>query len=188
MDAFESIVAAILQDERFWIRTSVKVKLELEKKRNKSDPRTEIDVVAFRPSTNELWVVECKSFLNSPGVKLNAFLESDNRDKSRYKLFVESPYWDNVRDGLLRELKFLPGPPGNTPKVWLCLAAGKIAGADGAKLEQHFESHGWKLLGPDWLVPRMRRLAMKGYENDVMTMTAKLLLRKGGRDKPGNTE
>lgn len=51
MDAFESIVAWVLEQEGYWVRTSYKVNLTKSEKRNigrPSSPRWEIDMLAVR--------------------------------------------------------------------------------------------------------------------------------------------
>src|SRR5262249_33558674 len=92
MDAFEAVVASILQRQGYWTLTSVKVELTKAEKRavgRHSSPRWELDIVAYRGGYNELRVVECKSFLDSPGVECCAF-DGTNADAARrYKLFCE---------------------------------------------------------------------------------------------------
>ena len=80
MDAFEQVVASILQRKGYWTQTSVKVELTKEEKRaigRPSSPRWELDVVGYRGSSNELLVVECKSYLDSYGVRASAFDGTD---------------------------------------------------------------------------------------------------------------
>ncbi len=175
MEALEAIVAAIFQSKGFWVRTSVRVKLELAKRRNKCDPRTELDVVAYSPQTHELWVVECKSFLNSRGVQARAFLNPGEPAKKRYKLFHDSDHWNNVRDRLLQQLDFGDIYSGEPLKVYLCLAAAHVAGGGEIELADHFKKCGWQLLGPGWLKEGLKELANNDYENDAITMTVKLL-------------
>ena len=89
MDAFEQVVAEVLWREGYWVRTSVKVELTKEDKRAiqlPSSPRWELDVVAYRARDNHLKVVECKSYLDSPGVRLRAFDPLNDKDASRFKL------------------------------------------------------------------------------------------------------
>ena len=72
MDAFESVIAGILQRQGFWTLTNFKVELTKAEKRKigrPSSPRWELDVVAYSGRDNELRIVECKSFLDSPGVQ-----------------------------------------------------------------------------------------------------------------------
>src|SRR5579872_1252040 len=88
MDAFEQVVAEILWREGYWVRTSFKVELTKEEKRAidlPSAPRWELDAVAYRANENRLMVVECKSYLDSPGVRLRGF-DPDHPEATRYKL------------------------------------------------------------------------------------------------------
>jgi hypothetical protein len=178
MDAFESIVATLLQEPHetyggFWVRTSVRVELTQEERRRRCAPRTEIDIVAFHPQRNELWVVECKSFLNSAGVKVDAF--HDLKPNSRYKLFVDEEYWEVVKRKLLQDLGFSALNANVSPTVRLCLAAGKIAQGHEEPLRGHFEKMGWMLLAPTELAEGLMRLRDSRYRNDVATMAVKLL-------------
>jgi hypothetical protein len=64
MEAFETLVAALLERESYWTRMSVKMDLPKEDKRkigHPSTPRRESDVIAYKAATNELYVVGCKS-------------------------------------------------------------------------------------------------------------------------------
>src|SRR5712692_1973939 len=93
MDAFENIVASILQRQGYWTLTSVKVKLTKAEKRaigRHSSPRWELDVVAYSGRDNELRVFECKSLLDSRGVPCSAFNGKDPLVAKRYKLFCDA--------------------------------------------------------------------------------------------------
>jgi hypothetical protein len=95
MDAFESLIASLLEREGFWVRSGVKVELTKEEKRiigRPSSPRWELDLVAYKGGINELRVVECKSYLDSRGVSIQAVDGSDDRYASRFKLFKELPF------------------------------------------------------------------------------------------------
>src|SRR5436853_1986077 len=99
MDAFEHVIATILQRQGFWTQTSLKVELNKQDKhaiRRPSSPRWELDVVAYRPGDNLLWAVECKSYLDSGGVRLAPF-SSSHRYAGRYKLFTEPATWAVVQ-------------------------------------------------------------------------------------------
>lgn len=90
MDAFEELVGQVLWTEGFWVRTSVKVELTKEEKRQigrPSSPRWELDVVGYRARDNVLRVVECKSYLDSRGVQIRDF--DAPAENSRYKLFSD---------------------------------------------------------------------------------------------------
>jgi hypothetical protein len=182
MDAFEEVVAYILQRQGYWTRTSVKVELTKAEKRQigrHSSPRWELDVVAYRGRDNELRVVECKSLLDSRGVPCDAFKGTNARAERRYKLFRDA----KLRRVVLRRLEqqlFKAGFCAENPTVQLCLAAGKIHG-DEAWLRNHFKECGWVLMGPVWIQEELRALRDSGYENSVAAFVTKLLL----REEPG---
>ena len=91
MNAFETVVASILQRQGYWTLTSAKVELTKDEKREigrHSSPRWELDVVAYRGKDNHLLVVECTSFLDSPGVECGAFDGSNTKAEKKYKLFL----------------------------------------------------------------------------------------------------
>ena len=59
----------------------------------------------------------------------------------------------------------------------LGLAAGKVYQNKIAELSKYFETRGWFFWGPDEIAKRIRKLAKKGYEDDPVVMTAKILER-----------
>lgn len=180
MDAFEAVVAMILEGHGYWVRTSYKVALTKPEKvaiGRPSSPRWELDVVAYKPSENRLLVVECKSYLDSYGVRYNAFRTEEQEGTARYKLFNEEKTWDVVSRRLVLQLRekglCLPDPA-----VQLCLAAGNIRNdSDREKLVELFEERGWQLWDEHWLNRQLTDLADSKYENEVAAVVAKLLLR-----------
>jgi hypothetical protein len=185
MDAFETVVASILQRQGYWTLTSVRVDLTKVEKRTigrHSTPRWELDVVAYRGRDNELRIVECKSFLDSPGVDCTAFQGTNPASAKRYKLFCDA----TLRRVVLRRLKrqlVAAGFCAARPKVKLCLAVGKIRG-DEAWLRVHFEQKGLLLLGPEAIRGELQTLRDSGYENSVTAVVTKLLLRDRNWKKP----
>jgi hypothetical protein len=180
MDAFEQVVAEILWREGYWVRTSVKVELTKEEKRAidlPSSPRWEIDVVAYRAKDNHLKVVECKSYLDSPGVKLHGFDGSNDKAAGRFKLFNKPKLRQVVLDRL--KLQFAEsGACLANANVTLCLACGRIASnTDREGLREHFARQGWELWDEKWLRDRLKEMAGGGYENQVSAVVSKLLLR-----------
>ena len=104
-------------------------------------------MVAYRGRDNEIKVVECKSFLDSPGVDCGAFDGSNKEAEKKYKLFCE----ETLRKVVLHRLELQlisAGFCATEPKVQLCLAAGKIRGGE-RLLRANFERRGWLLLGPE---------------------------------------
>jgi hypothetical protein len=179
MESFEQVVATILDRAGYWVRTSVKVNLTREDKQTigrPSAPRWELDVVAYSGRANELLVVECKSYLDSAGVRAASFEGPKAADETRYKLFSDESLRGVVLSRLETEL-VAQGfcPPGT--KARLCLAAGNIHG-DSALLRAIFEAKGWQLFERSWLIAGLEALATESYENSVASVVAKLLLRE----------
>ncbi len=182
MDAFETVVASILQRQGYWTLTSVKVELTKTEKctiGRPSSPRWELDIVAYSGRENELLVVECKSFLDSPGVECSAFTGKNPMAAKRYKLFCDSTLRKVVLRRLERQL-VAAGFCARRPTVRLCLAAGKIRG-DESWLRTYFEGKGWVLWGPEYIRRELKGLRDSGYEDTVAAVVAKLLLRDDKR-------
>ena len=179
MDSFEQVVATILDRAGYWVRTSVKVNLTREEKRaigRPSTPRWEIDVVAYSGRENELLVVECKSYLDSAGVRVGSFDGPKAAEETRYKLFSD----ESLRRVVLSRLETQLAEQGFCPAgthARLCLAAGNIHG-DPAPLRAIFHANGWRLFERSWLISGLEALATESYENSVASVVAKLLLRE----------
>jgi len=180
MDAFEHIVSRIFQDEGYWTTIGYKVDLTKEEKRelnNPSMPRPEIDIIAYKPSANELLMIECKSYLDSQGVGHKAFTEETHRYQGRYKMFNNESLFKMCRKRIVQQMKRDGLITTPAPKPILCLAAGKIYGDHEPILQNYFKTKGWRLYTPEWIAQRIRNLAAKGYENEVMTVVTKILER-----------
>lgn len=178
MQAFETLVAALLERKGYWTRLSVKVELTKEEKRQigrPSSPRWELDVIAYKAATNELYVVECKSYLDSGGVRLSSFDGTSEKGAARYKLFNDTNLRRVVCNRLsiqLVEAGFCPSPP----KMTLCLAAGNIY-QNASHLREHFEHNDWLLWDGDWVRQELAELSKSGYDNTAAAIVSKLLLR-----------
>jgi hypothetical protein len=181
MDAFEEVVAGLFFRDGFWVSQGFKVELTPEEKKaigRPSSPRWEIDLLAFKGTTSELLALECKSYLDSPGVAASDIINPSG-EVSRYKLFVDS----NLRQVVLNRLALQLHqtglvPPGTVPK--LALATGKIRSLkDTALLHSHFKENNWHLFDTDWLVAKLRATAGESYFDSVAHVVSKLLLRNG---------
>lgn len=183
MDAFEQVVSDILWMQGYWVKTSVKVELTKEDKQaigKPTSPRWELDVVGYRGGDNVLQVVECKSFLDSTGVKAWAFdlADPELNTGDRYKLFNDATLRRVVFDRLAQQFAKSRACRDN-PTVRLALACGKIKSElDRVSIRQRFEAQGWDLWDEQWLREHLGIMAGKGYENQVSAIVAKLLLRK----------
>ena len=178
MDSFESIVKTIFENKGYWVKTSFKVDLTKEEKRKigrPSCPRWELDVVAYKGGNNELLVIECKSYLDSPGVKAEGL--KNGKHKERYKLFNEETLREVVFSRLISQL-VESGSCQKSTKVKLCLAAGKVAtNKDRVEISEYFKTKGWKFYSDEWMKKELVNLSESGYENEVAMVTTKLLSR-----------
>jgi hypothetical protein len=179
VDAFEQLVSEILWMDGYWVRTSVKVDLTKEEKRAigiPTAPRWELDIVAYRGRDNLLRVVECKSYLDSKGVRITGFDGSNEKEAGRYKLF-NAPELRRVVFNRLGLQFAASGACRPDPEIRLCLACGKVSEAGRAQLQARFNAEGWDLWDEPWLREKLGQMAMLGYENQVSAVVAKLLLR-----------
>ena len=180
MDSFERLVAGLLEREGYWVRSSYKVMLTKSDKlaiERPTHPRFEIDLVAYKAATNEIRIVECKSYLDSDGVRARAFTAPGDRFAKRFKIFVDAKLRRIVIRRLCRQLE-VAGSCRPNPKVELCLVAGRIPSkTERGKLHSFFRRKRWRLLDEDWLCSSLTGVTEDGYTNDLAAVVAKLLLR-----------
>jgi hypothetical protein len=177
MDSFEQVVASILERKGYWTRTALKVALEPEDKHaidRPSSPRCELDVVGYSGRDNHLVILECKSFLDSPGVRSGTFAGNNPKDEKRYKLFFEDTLRKVVLKRLVKQLVH-HGFCAPRPRVTFGLAAGRIHG-DAAWLQRYFKTKRWQLWTPDFIAKELRSFRHSKYENSVAWVVAKLIL------------
>ncbi len=178
MDAFEQVVKTVLEGEGWWVQQGFKVELTKEEKvkvDRPSSPRWEIDLVAYKPGSNQIMAVECKSYLDSFGVRAKDLVDSEVRTTSYYKLFIEA----NLRSVVLSRLKeqlVHMGLALDNSSVTLALAAGKFwSPTDRAQLHERFQERGWRLIDDIEIRKGVLGLASRGYEDNVATIIAKLM-------------
>ncbi|MGZ6553951.1 MAG: hypothetical protein ACXVDV_15260, partial [Bacteroidia bacterium] len=105
MDAFEQIIGQLLIEDKYWVQHSVKIDLTPAEKKligKPSTPRPEIDIVALDIQENKVFLIEAKSFLDSPGVYYDAVIIEQAQQEGRYKLLTSENY-RNVLSNRLRE-------------------------------------------------------------------------------------
>ncbi len=184
MDYFENIIKTLLENESFWVIQSYKVELTKEEKRKigkPSIPRTEIDLLAYKPNQNELYVLEAKSFLDSPGVRYSSLIETHKIPEGNYKLFTCENYRNIVFERLKVEL-INKGMVNHDIKIVLGLVAGNVYQdkVNVGKIQSYFEEMGWLFWSPKDVCDKVKELAKNGYENDASVITAKIILRNNG--------
>ena len=180
MNSFEGLVATIAAAEGFWVQTSLKVNLTKEEKRligRPTSPRWEIDVVGYKGADNKVLVIECKSFLDSTGVRSESIVNTNSKDAGRYKLFTDP----NLRKVVFSRLSTQLSERDSCkefPELQLCHAVGKLASDDDrTTLHKHFKKNKWQLWDDLWIKDRLEQLARTGYEDEPSIITAKMLLR-----------
>lgn len=181
MDAFEFLVASLLRKEGYWVDGSYMVELTKEEKvaiGRPSSPRWEVDLIAYKGSENQILAVECKSFLDSMGVRHVGVSGQDPSDSKRYKLFNDPILRKTVLGRLAKQL-VAAGAVRKSPKVTLCLATGRIASdADRERIRALFKKNRWKLFDDEWVRARLERCVGDGYQNNVAVVAAKILGRR----------
>ncbi|MDZ4209979.1 MAG: hypothetical protein U1C56_02260 [Candidatus Curtissbacteria bacterium] len=180
MDAFENIVAKYLEATGFWIRRSVKVNLTKEHKRTikkHSMPRPEIDLVALNFKTNTLLLVEAKSYIDSPGVQFSGVSGGSLKDAKRYKLFTDNVARRIISKQLLKEYVAM-GLANAETKVNYALVAGHVKRGDEPAIRKYFNKRGWYFVPPSDLRSKILELAKSNWEDDEITITAKIALRE----------
>jgi hypothetical protein len=137
-------------------------------------PRPDIDILAYQPVGNRVLWVECKSYLDSGGVHMSAFNGANPKFRDRFRVFTDGTYRRVVTDALIRQLVAAElVRPQPTIEYWL--VAGRIASGQAVALSDHFKVNGWTLRDRSWIRQTLALLAGDGYEDDVVTMAAKLL-------------
>lgn len=181
MNAFEDIIALYLEEEGYWVRQSVKVeRISKTDKRaigTYSMPTPEIDIVALNMKRNELLLLEVKSYLDSQGVDFESLSDKNSKLGGRYRLFNNKTYREIVTERLKEEY-LKRGLIKKNTEISYGLAAGKIYSAwDESKISDYFIKRGWKLFLPKQIKAKIRELSDKRWEDNLVTMTAKLILR-----------
>jgi len=180
VNAFENIITQYLEEKGYWVRQSVKVDISKEDKRAldlPTMPRPEIDLVALNVKENELLLIEAKSLLDSYGVYFEAVSDEKDELAKRYRLFTNSKFRD-ILTKRLREEYLKQGLINENTKINYALAAGHIhSAADESKIRDYFSQQGWKLFSPKEIKEKIVELSEKGWENNLATMTAKLILK-----------
>jgi hypothetical protein len=187
MHAFENLIEEILEAEGYWVQHSYKVSLTKEDKQQigrPSSPRWEVDMLAYRAPDNLVLAVECKSYLDSPGVDLADI--QGGRYADRYKLFTDPELRKVVFRRIAADLVKAKLCPEN-PTIQLALAAGRLK-SDPVSLRAYFDNKGWTLFDPDWVRERLEKTTESSYTNSVAVMVAKMLLREKHGNGPKRTK
>ncbi len=180
MDAFETLMATLLEREGYWVRSSFKVELTKGEKRAIDRPsaaRWELDLVAYNARENKILVIECKSYFDSQGVSMKYFAKEDTVYTRRAKLF-NSKKLKRIVLARMKKQMVKDGLCNESSEVQLCLATGKISSdSEREKVNALFNKKGWLLYDDEWIAEKVKAFASLGYENDVAAVVAKIILR-----------
>lgn len=179
MDAFEQIVGILLENDKYWVRHSVKVNLTKEEKvkiNKPSTPRPEIDIVAYDVVQNILFLLEAKSFLDSGGVVYEKVVEKNEFPSGRYKILTSEKY-QKIIVSKLRTEWIANGIINKNTKFRFGLVAGNIYQNKETDLKKYFNNKKWFFWGPTDLKQKLIELSKKGYENNTITIVTKLMLK-----------
>lgn len=179
MDHFEGIIRTLLEHEGYWVRQAFKVNVSKEEKREigkHSIPRPEIDLLAFKPHKSLILALEAKSYLDSPGVRVDELREQHGIPEGRYKLFTCESYRTIVLRRLAQDL-VEAGMADASTKITLGLVAGKLYQRRSGELRTLFDERGWFFWSPEDVRDKVKALAAKDYENEPSIITAKILMR-----------
>jgi hypothetical protein len=178
MNSFESIVAGLFRAEGFWTAIGYRVELTKEQKRKIGKPslaRPEIDILAYKGKENQLIWIECKSYLDSPGVRYKHFTNSSDSGFQRFKVFNDPPYRRVISQALIDQATE-SGLTRPKPKLKYCLVAGKAGtDSDKRKIADMFIKKGWVFHDIDWIREQLKKLATSRYEDDITMMLAKII-------------
>lgn len=179
MDAFEDLTSQLLIESGLWVLQSVKVELTQEEKKkiNKpTTPRPEIDIVAYDRSEDTLYLIEVKSYIDSNGVKIEDLTVEYEIQEGRYKLLTCQNYRNVIKKRLRNQMikrKYIT----QETKLNFGLIAGNIHKNNYKEIKKLYNSKNWFFWGPEEIKDKIRELSKKGYEDNAVIMTAKLLLK-----------
>ncbi len=164
MDAFEQIIGQLLVEEKYWVRHSVKINLTPDEKRsiNKpSTPRPEIDLVAYSITTDTIYLLEVKSYLDSSGVVYEHVAIEQDEQSGRYKLLTAKNYRETL-EKRLHAAWCKSGHIRKSTRISFWLIAGNVYRNRELELRKYFEKQGWLFWGPVEIKSRIHQLSEKG--------------------------
>ena len=179
MEAFESILMDALRQDGYWCVGNYRVAWpsldhKVRAHASKSEPRVEIDVLAYRPTTDRLYVVECKSFQESGGADLGEVLRP-KKGRLRYKLFQIEERWAVV-SGVLRDQLLKAGLIRQDTTIERGLAFSAIRQTKNVQQDaEAIRAKGWWLIEPSWIAEQIEHALKSGYVNSEPLVLAKMM-------------
>jgi hypothetical protein len=181
MDAFEQIIAHLLMEDGYWTIVNYKADITQEQAislKKGSMPRPDIDIVAYKPKENIIYLIEVKSFIDSFGVGIKNFNDLEKNFEGRYKILTHKGYRDVISKIVKKDLLDKGLIPNEEISVECGLIAGNLYKTTQQELKNIFATKGyknWLVWGPEKITEKIKALAKKGYENNEITIISKLL-------------
>jgi hypothetical protein len=171
------IVLSIPRDRRTTFEPQLTPRSEEKRSINKpSTPRPEIDIAAYDVNRDTLYLLEVKSYLDSPGVPYDEVAIEQEEQRGRYKLLTAKNY-RNVLSASLKKHWLEQGLIGSKTTISFGLIAGKIYRSQEQEMAEYFKKQGWLFWEPTLIREKLVLLANKGYENNSVTIATKILTR-----------
>ena len=117
-----------------------------------------------------------KSFFDSTGVKFKDIQHTHKIPEGRYKLVTCEDYRKIIEDNIKKDF-ISKGLISEKIQPKLGLIFGKVRKLDGEKIRSFCDKNNWFYWSPEDVQDRVKKLALKGYENEPSVITAKILLR-----------
>lgn len=117
-----------------------------------------------------------KSYLDSPGVVYEQVAIEQDEQVGRYKLLTAKNYRETLSNRLHSDW-CRSGHIRKSTNISFGLVAGKVYRNREQELRLYFEKQRWLFWGPTEIKCRILRLSEKGYENNAVTIAAKILTR-----------
>ena len=119
-------------------------------------------------------LVEAKSYLDSYGVYYEALTDPNDRNYTRYKLLTNGVF-RGIVSAKLKQQYLKDGLIEANVNLRYGLAAGNIHQGNEGALKILFSKKGWVLITPDEIRAFIEKLCARGWEDDLVTITSKLL-------------
>ena len=174
-EAFEEIVAVLLESDGYWVKRNIKIHLSSERQTalGLKSGACELDIVAVRTTgTPEILIVECKSFARSDGVDWKTFSPpvAPIIRRHRYKMFFSVELRSAITS-LLTENGITPPNVRHT----YCLASAATRRSDHEQIKCHLIANEMQFFDRAWLMERFDVLGKsETYQNNIVATMASL--------------
>lgn len=164
-EAFEEVVATLLENCGYWVKRNVKLRVPAARALGFGNSAFELDIVACRHSDPfEVLIVECKAYGRSGGVDWQTFSPPQNHHhRHRYRLFW-SPDLRNQITHLLQTNGIIPAA-----EPVYCLASAATVAASHPQISSYLREREMRLLDRAWVSDQLVALGENPvYQNNIV--------------------